>query len=69
MSAEPRSLDEIRHIGLAALQQALGPVGMVRFLQHSETGAGDYTADREQWLGRLSLTELIDELEDQRHKD
>ena len=35
---------------LATLATVLGPVGMVRFLQQFETGSGDYTAERHQWL-------------------
>lgn len=41
---------EIRSRGLKALAEALGPVGMVRFLQQLDTGSGDYTREREQWL-------------------
>ena len=34
---------------------ALGPVGVIRFLQQFETGHGDYTRDRFQWLGNPSV--------------
>ena len=50
---EPRmpTLDEIRRKGLEALVRELGPLGMARFLQQFESGHGDYTAERELWLG------------------
>ena len=32
------TLDQVRRIGITALAQKLGAVGMVRFLQQSETG-------------------------------
>jgi len=37
---------EIRKIGLQALQDALGPVGMVRFIQQYDNGYGDYTKEK-----------------------
>lgn len=41
------SLLEIRMIGMQALRDALGPVGMVRFIQQYETGYGDYTKEKQ----------------------
>jgi hypothetical protein len=40
-------MDQIRLAGLKALNQELGPVGMIRFLQQFETGSGDYTKERQ----------------------
>ena len=34
-------------IGMQALRDALGPVGMVRFIQQYETGYGDYTKEKQ----------------------
>jgi len=42
------NLMEIREIGLRALKEALGPVGMVRFIQQYENGSGDYTEEKYQ---------------------
>ena len=42
------NFSEIRKIGLQALKDALGPVGMVRFLQKFENGSGDYTEEKYQ---------------------
>lgn len=44
------TLEEIRRRGLEALSRELGPAGMARFLQQFESGRGDYTTEREQWL-------------------
>ena len=60
MSTEPRSMEEIRITGLEALRRALGPVGMVRFLQHTDMGSGDYTLERRQWLEHLSIADVVD---------
>jgi len=37
---------EIRTIGIQALKEALGPVGMVRFMQQYDMGYGDYTKEK-----------------------
>ncbi len=60
MNVRTMSLDQIRRFGIAILNQYLGVVGMIRFLQQSETGSGDYTKDREKWLGDPDLKELFD---------
>lgn len=38
---------EIRSVGMKALKEALGPVGMVRFLQQYDLGYGNYTEERQ----------------------
>ena len=50
MNAASMTQEEIRQQGIAALAQQLGPVGMIRFLQQFETGHGDYSVERHQWL-------------------
>jgi hypothetical protein len=42
------NLIEIRKTGLQALREALGPVGMVRFIQQYKNGYGDYTKEKYQ---------------------
>jgi len=39
---------EIRKMGLQALTEVLGPVGMLRFIQQYEIGYGDYTEEKYQ---------------------
>ena len=55
-------MNEIRRTGIQLLTQNLGAVGMVRFLQQSELGWGDYTKERSQWLGNLTLDEIVAEI-------
>ena len=50
--------EQIRRAGIEALRRDLGVVGMVRFLQMFETGRGDYTAERHQWLDQMTLDEI-----------
>lgn len=53
-----QTLEQIRHEGLIALRERLGPAGMIRFLQQFETGTGDYAADRHPWVDATSLEDL-----------
>lgn len=57
------TLEEIRKKGYKALEEALGIVGMIRFLQQFETGSGDYTKDRKKWLDPLSIDEIVEKLD------
>lgn len=52
------TLEQIRITGLTALAHELGPVGMARFLQQFETGQGDYSVERHQWLGERNVQQL-----------
>jgi hypothetical protein len=54
-----RTLEEIRELGLEALRERLGRVGMIRFLQQFETGGGDYARERHAWVDRMSLEQLV----------
>lgn len=49
---------EKRATDLQALANALGPVGFVRLLQMCETGAGDYSTERHEWVDRMSGEEI-----------
>jgi hypothetical protein len=58
----------LRKLGIEALAKALGPVGMVRFLQQFDTGEGDYTKEREQWLKELDIKTIADEIKKRRKR-
>jgi hypothetical protein len=51
MSEQTLTLEQIRERGIQVLGEQLGIVAMVRFLQQTETGWGNYTEERHQWLG------------------
>ncbi len=62
---EAKTISEIRKIGIEALAKALGPIGMVRFIQSFDLGKGDYTKERSQWLDQ-SVDEIVDEIKRRR---
>ena len=68
MLNEKMTAEQIRNRGLEALKQELGVVGMTRFLQMFETGRGDYTAERRQWLDHLTLDEIYSSIQAKRQE-
>lgn len=62
MNTKVMTTNEIRRTGIQVLTQNLGAIGMVRFLQQSDWGWGDYTKDRSQWLGNPTLDEIAAEI-------
>jgi hypothetical protein len=62
MNAAAMTLEQVRLTGLMALSRELGPVGLVRFLQQYETGHGDYTTERHNWLAESTVQTLAEEI-------
>ena len=58
MTVTTMTLEQIRVIGYRALLRELGPVNLVRFLQQFETGHGDYTQERHEWLDQYTIEEI-----------
>jgi hypothetical protein len=56
----------IRKMGIEALAKALGPVGMVCFLQQYEGGIGNYTKERQEWLKDYTVKGIVKEIKDRR---
>jgi hypothetical protein len=52
---------ELRRRGLEVLVRELGYVDAMRFLLQYETGQGDYTRDRRQFLPSWTVEELVRE--------
>jgi len=66
MNGQTMSLEQIRVAGMEALARELGIVGMVRFLQQFETGHGDYSKDRHQWLDDQDLYTIVRRIRERR---
>jgi hypothetical protein len=69
MTTPTMTLNEIQQKGLEALSRELGPVGMVRFLQMFETGYGDYTRERHQWLDDQRIEDIAQRVRQRRTSD
>ncbi|MEE4356664.1 MAG: hypothetical protein V2I97_09345 [Desulfococcaceae bacterium] len=59
MNMQAMTQQQVRIAGIEILSRHLGITGMLRFLQQSETGYGDYTKKREELLGNPTLEELV----------
>jgi len=53
----------IRRLGISALSEKLGPLGMVEFMRQYDSGYGDYAKERHAWLDHLTLEEITGEIE------
>ena len=53
----------IRKLGISALTEKLGPIGMVEFMRQFDPGYGDYTKERHAWLDHLSIDDIVSEME------
>lgn len=60
------TLEQVRAKGLKALAEELGPVGMVRFLQQTETGCGDYSRQRQARIAKQNVAGLVKRIETRR---
>jgi len=54
--------EQLRRLGMEALDKKLGPVGAVRFLQLFDGGAGDYTRERKELLKDLDVPAIVGEI-------
>jgi hypothetical protein len=68
MNTQMMTLEQIRAAGMAALTRELGVVGMVRFMQQFETGQGDYSKDRHQWLDGQDVDTIAKRIRERREK-
>ena len=63
MVASTMTLNQIQEKGLEVLSRELGPVGLIRFLQMFETGYGDYTEERRQWLDGQTVEDIVQRIQ------
>ena len=64
-----RDLCTIRRMGIEALIEKLGPVGMVEFIRQFDSGYGDYTKERYELLNDIDIPSIVDKIETKRNKD
>jgi hypothetical protein len=49
---------ELQRKGFKALVDALGIVDAMRFIHQYDSGSGDYTKERHQWLDQLTIDDF-----------
>jgi len=68
MSSIARDLGTIRRMGIEALTEKLGPVGMVEFIRQFDSGYGDYTKERHEWLDDIDIETIVKQAKAKRDK-
>jgi hypothetical protein len=57
-----KDMSMVRKLGIEALNEKLGPVGMVEFMRQFDSGYGDYTKERHKWLDGLTIEDISNEI-------
>ena len=62
MNIETRPVSEISRRATHILFKEMGVVDTIRFLNQFSLGRGDYTKERENWLGEINLDDDITQI-------
>jgi hypothetical protein len=57
-----KDMNTIRKLGIEALNEKLGPIGMVEFMRQFDSGYGNYTKERYTWLDGLTIEDISNEI-------
>ena len=57
-----KDMNSIRKLGIDALTEKLGPIGMIEFMRQFDSGYGDYTKERHTWLDNLTIEDINNEI-------
>ena len=57
-----KDMNSIRKMGINALTEKLGPIGMIEFMRQFDSGYGDYTKERHAWLDNLTIEDISNEV-------
>jgi len=66
INSTAKDLSTIRRMGIEALIEKLGPVGMAEFLRQFDSGYGDYTKERHEWLDDINIELIVKQAEAKR---
>lgn len=62
MNMQARPVSEISRRATHILFKEMGVVDTIRFFNQFSMGQGDYTKEREKWLGDISLDEAVSQI-------
>jgi len=54
---------ELQRKGFQALVNSLGIVDAIRFIHQYDSDSGNYTEERHQWLDKLTMDDILTDLE------
>ncbi|MBF0237159.1 MAG: hypothetical protein HQM12_05580 [SAR324 cluster bacterium] len=61
-----KSDHQIKLLGIEAIKNELGVLGLIRFMQQFDTGSGNYTEERHEWQDHYTVDSLIQAIKKQR---
>ena len=68
MNTETKPISVISRRATHILFKEMGVVDTIRFLNQFSVGQGDYTKEREKWLGDISMDDAITQIKAERNK-
>jgi hypothetical protein len=66
MTLEVKPLAEITHEAISVLCKHLGAANTIRFISQFTKGYGNYTEERQEIYGKMSVEEIVAEIEEKR---
>jgi hypothetical protein len=60
--------EQFERYALEVLRRELGADGLARFLRLNRSGSGDYTTSRSAWQKDLTVDEILDSIDERRHR-
>ena len=68
MNMQTRPVPEISRRATHILFKEMGVVDTIRFLNQFSVGRGDYTKERDNWLGDISMDDAIAQIKAEKNK-
>jgi predicted transcriptional regulator len=68
MNIETRPISEISRRATCILFKEMSVVDTIRFLNQFSVGRGDYTKERENWLGEITLNDAVSQIKAGKNK-
>jgi hypothetical protein len=68
MNTQTRPVSEISRRATHILFKEMGVVDTIRFLNQFSVGRGDYTKERDNWLGNISMDDAIAHIKAEKNK-
>ena len=68
MNTHTKPISEISRQATYILFKEMGVVDTLRFLNQFSVGGGDYTKERDSWLGNISMDDAIAQIKAEKNK-
>lgn len=66
MTIPLKALAEINHDAIRILSREIGLANTIRFINQFTTGMGNYTEERQEMFGEMTLSDIVSEMKKRR---